>query len=66
VKKGSGFKFQCDYDNTQDKTLIFGKDLGQEMCVLFGMMWSLEPTQSNPPAVSCLGSKKEVTTVEAP
>jgi len=57
VKKGSGFRFQCDYNNTQDKTLIFGRDFGQEMCLLMGMIWSTEPGITIP--VGCLANKVE-------
>jgi len=58
VEKGSGFRFQCDYNNTQDKILIFGQDLGQEMCLLMGMIWSLEPGITIP--VGCLATKVDV------
>jgi hypothetical protein len=33
---GTGFRFRCDYQNTEDHTLKFGLRASDEMCILFG------------------------------
>ena len=40
MKKGEGFRFQCEYDNTTDDVLTFGPKATDEMCILFGIAWS--------------------------
>jgi hypothetical protein len=39
MKAGTGFRFQCDYDNTTDRALTFGEKATDEMCILFGLWW---------------------------
>jgi hypothetical protein len=41
---GSGFKFSCAYENTEDYTLTFGLKATDEMCILFGS-WYVEGDQ---------------------
>ncbi|HVU00566.1 MAG TPA: hypothetical protein VHE30_02400 [Polyangiaceae bacterium] len=39
MKKGEGFKFECDYDNTETHALTFGPNATDEMCILFSIGW---------------------------
>lgn len=36
MKTGTGFRFQCDYENTEQHALTFGEKATDEMCILFG------------------------------
>jgi hypothetical protein len=36
MKAGTGFRWQCAFDNPTDETLIFGIEATDEMCILFG------------------------------
>jgi hypothetical protein len=36
MKKGTGFRFTCNFNNTTPKTLKFGVTASDEMCILFG------------------------------
>ncbi len=36
MKTGTGFRWQCDYQNTEDHPLEFGEKATDEMCILFG------------------------------
>ncbi|HVU05108.1 MAG TPA: hypothetical protein VHE30_25335 [Polyangiaceae bacterium] len=40
MKSGEGFQFECDYDNTESHDLRFGTQASDEMCILFGLIWS--------------------------
>lgn len=40
MKAGEGFRFQCNYDNTEDHELRFGTQASDEMCILFGLAWN--------------------------
>jgi hypothetical protein len=40
VEAGQGFRFTCNYNNTSDKTLSFGETVTDEMCILFGTIYS--------------------------
>jgi hypothetical protein len=42
VKKGDGFRFQCEYNNTTDSFLKFGTKATDEMCILFGVYWTAD------------------------
>ncbi len=37
---GTGFRFECAYDNTEDYPLRFGLKASDEMCILFGTWWT--------------------------
>ena len=39
MRAGTGFRFQCDYNNTTDRPLTFGEKATDEMCILFGLWW---------------------------
>jgi hypothetical protein len=39
MRAGEGFRFQCDFDNTEDRPLRFGINATDEMCILFGLYW---------------------------
>lgn len=39
VKAGEGFRFECDYQNTETKALRFGLNATDEMCILFSLAW---------------------------
>lgn len=43
VREGEGFDFTCSYDNDSDHTLRFGVKATDEMCILFGTIYS--PTE---------------------
>jgi hypothetical protein len=36
VKQGEGLRFECAFDNTTDRTLMFGELVSDEMCILYG------------------------------
>jgi hypothetical protein len=40
MKKDTGFRFECDYQNDTDRTLRFGIKATDEMCILFGLYWA--------------------------
>jgi hypothetical protein len=51
-KAGEGFRFQCDYNNTEDHALRFGTQARDEMCILFGLAWDAG-NQREIPSQSC-------------
>ena len=42
VHAGEGFRFECDYFNTETHELAFGNTVNDEMCILFITFWSAE------------------------
>ncbi len=60
IKAGEGFGFQCEYENTEDHTLNFGVKASDEMCILFGDIWS--PTGEDVSDQSCFGAPVPVRT----
>lgn len=59
IKAGEGFRFQCNYDNTEDHTLAFGLNATDEMCILFGEYWeAIDGQELNPQDCS-------ITTIDA-
>jgi hypothetical protein len=40
MKQGEGFRFQCKYQNTEDRALRFGTSATDEMCILLGLAWN--------------------------
>jgi hypothetical protein len=40
IKAGTGFRFECAFNNTEDHDLGFGLKASDEMCILFGTWWS--------------------------
>lgn len=40
IPTGQGFRFECNYDNTTDQTLVFGTEATDEMCILFGTWYT--------------------------
>jgi Copper type II ascorbate-dependent monooxygenase, C-terminal domain len=52
VREGEGFDFVCNYNNDTMRTLTFGVNATDEMCILFGSMYS--PTERVlPPGTAC-------------
>jgi hypothetical protein len=51
VKTGEGFRFRCDFVNTENHALRFGPNATDEMCILFGLWWS--ETSNSPPSQDC-------------
>jgi hypothetical protein len=48
VKAGEGFRFQCNYDNTDgDHDLTFGENATDEMCILFATIYSPDGREVN-------------------
>jgi len=39
LKAGEGFRFECQYENTENHRLRFGVNATDEMCILFGYYW---------------------------
>jgi hypothetical protein len=39
MKKDSGFRFECDFQNDTSSDLRFGVKATDEMCILFGLFW---------------------------
>jgi hypothetical protein len=52
MKKDTGFRFECDYENTTDRALKFGLKATDEMCILFGLYW--EPTATPVKSQACI------------
>ena len=49
VKAGEGFRFTCNYDNTDgDHLLTFGEKTTNEMCILFATIYSPEGRDVDP------------------
>ena len=46
---GTGFSWECAYDNPTDETLIFGVEATDEMCNLFGQLAAAGDVESAPP-----------------
>jgi hypothetical protein len=46
---GTGFRWQCAFDNPTDETLIFGPEATDEMCILFGQYAAVGDVDSVPP-----------------
>jgi hypothetical protein len=42
MQTGEGFRFQCNYNNTEAHQLRFGVNATDEMCVLFGLIWDTD------------------------
>jgi hypothetical protein len=40
MSPGTGFRFECAYENTESYPLTFGLKASDEMCILFGTWWS--------------------------
>jgi len=51
MNAGEGFKFECDYTNTEDYDLRFGTKASDEMCILFGLVW--DPNAFAAPSEGC-------------
>ncbi len=52
IKAGEGFRFQCNYQNSEDRALRFGTSATDEMCILFGLAWNAGP-ERDIPSQSC-------------
>ncbi|HKE19780.1 MAG TPA: hypothetical protein VKB80_33115 [Kofleriaceae bacterium] len=52
VAAGEGFRFTCSYDNTTSEALRFGVKATDEMCILFGLVFS--PTGREVPNQICV------------
>jgi hypothetical protein len=46
---GSGFRWECAFDNPTDETLTFGVEATDEMCILFGQFAAAGAAASAPP-----------------
>jgi hypothetical protein len=42
MESGTGFEFECSYDNTTEHALRFGTSATDEMCILFGEWWNID------------------------
>jgi hypothetical protein len=42
MKAGEGFRFRCDFRNTETHSLRFGPNATDEMCILFSLAWEAE------------------------
>jgi hypothetical protein len=40
IPAGTGFRWECQYDNPTDNTVIFGNKATDEMCILFGSFYA--------------------------
>jgi Copper type II ascorbate-dependent monooxygenase, C-terminal domain len=45
VKKGEGFTFVCNFENTTDDWIRFGPTADDEMCMLLGTWWIADPKE---------------------
>ena len=66
MKAGTGFRFQCDYDNTQDSVLVLGSELGQEMCILLGLVWGFDEEKNPMDDITCIGARADPEPMPAP
>ena len=71
MKKGEGFRFQCEYENTTDQILTFGPKATDEMCILFGVVWSpdslyMSSVDSQLPGAAVTCSADSVAPVDMP
>lgn len=48
AKAGEGFRFQCNYNNTEQHALRFGTNASDEMCILFGLIWDAGDARTVP------------------
>jgi hypothetical protein len=46
VQAGEGFRFECNYTNTETYPLVFGLEASDEMCILFGTYWTPDDPQN--------------------
>jgi hypothetical protein len=49
LRAGEGFRFQCGFSNPGTRPLRFGTSASDEMCVLFGLLWTTDPAAPTPP-----------------
>ncbi len=52
VKPGEGFRFRCDFTNTEPTTLEWGDKARDEMCILYGG-WTVADASQTPQPQSC-------------
>lgn len=43
IPAGQGFTWQCNYHNDTERELHFGTEATDEMCILFGVWWPVDP-----------------------
>ncbi len=43
VRAGEGFRFECNHNNTTDGVLTFGDKATEEMCILYGQWFVVNP-----------------------
>jgi hypothetical protein len=48
-KRGEGFRYRCEYQNTEDRTIHFGTKATDEMCNLFGSWWVVNEADTAAP-----------------
>lgn len=46
MKAGEGFRFRCEFQNTESYPLRFGPSARDEMCILFGLAWNAESSET--------------------
>ncbi len=46
---GEGFRYRCEFENTEDRTLRFGTKATDEMCNLFGAWWVVNEGDAETP-----------------
>jgi hypothetical protein len=63
VKKGEGFRFTCEFKNTESYELEFGLKATDEMCILFGT-WFVTEDGQEPTDQSCFKFDGEQETVK--
>ena len=51
---GEGFRFRCEFDNTEDRALRFGSMTSDEMCILYGSWW-VAAEGDTPGVQDCVG-----------
>jgi hypothetical protein len=49
VPPGTGFRWECAFQNTTDQTLTFGPEATDEMCILFGQFAAVSDDDAVPP-----------------
>jgi len=49
IRQGEGFRFECNYANTEDYRLRFGTSATDEMCILSALIWNPGPERELPP-----------------
>jgi hypothetical protein len=49
LRAGEGFRYRCEFQNTEERTIRFGTKATDEMCNLFGGWWVVSEGDAESP-----------------